>query len=286
MMTDIPHDSPIEKYRVPMLIYSPLLARTKRIEAVNSQLDIAPSLMQLISEVYGFEMPEKVSWLGHNLDTSSVFGNTRNILFMRNKRVCEDYISGDYFVHLNELYKIDRRLKLIQVDEKDVLAQLKSSRSFYEKLHSETVIRNKLIPPANRGSVISERKSTILSFSDSEEYITVMKQVLSTDYKKIQMKLQLSLEEGWKPVEKDKAPMLICSISRNGEESYFWEQIDLELIKTSLSEDRHIVLNIEENRNLSLRKGDEITLMIWNLHKENRAYKLLLKQLQLKGEKN
>src|SRR5690606_31775183 len=50
MMGEIPQSSHIESYRSVLMLYSPLLKKTKHIKGVNSHLDIAPSFYNLLQE--------------------------------------------------------------------------------------------------------------------------------------------------------------------------------------------------------------------------------------------
>lgn len=57
----------LQSYRVPLIIYSPMLRQKQTIDALASHLDIAPSLLGSLGRHYPMEFPEMASWLGSGL---------------------------------------------------------------------------------------------------------------------------------------------------------------------------------------------------------------------------
>jgi len=62
-------DTRIERYQVPLIVYSPLLKQPRAIKAAPSQFDIAPSLLAFLGHGYGLRAPDEVTWIGTGLDT-------------------------------------------------------------------------------------------------------------------------------------------------------------------------------------------------------------------------
>ena len=94
----MPHRSKIDVYHVPLLIYSPLLTNSSYIKAVNTHLDIVPSLLAMLKHNYNIKTPNNVHWLGDELNLSEVFTSNKNALFMLNNRNVEDAIFNNYYV--------------------------------------------------------------------------------------------------------------------------------------------------------------------------------------------
>ena len=51
-MAELPQENELSRYKVPLLIYSPLLKVNKEIKSIASHADIAPSLISLLNKKY------------------------------------------------------------------------------------------------------------------------------------------------------------------------------------------------------------------------------------------
>jgi phosphoglycerol transferase MdoB-like AlkP superfamily enzyme len=68
-LPEIPMSTKIDRFHVPLIIFSPMLKRTAHIESISSQLDITPSLLAFLKKKYHIDVPSIVSWVGTGLDT-------------------------------------------------------------------------------------------------------------------------------------------------------------------------------------------------------------------------
>ncbi|MFM2291594.1 MAG: hypothetical protein RIS29_1407 [Bacteroidota bacterium] len=116
-MPDIPMSTKIDRYHVPLIIYSPLLNRTAKFPAVVSHLDIAPSLLAYIKRTKGFKSPSLVSWLGAGLDTSRVFRNINNYPLIQSKQGVNNYLSGEFFWDGQDLQLLDANMGLSPIQD-------------------------------------------------------------------------------------------------------------------------------------------------------------------------
>ncbi|MGH2643705.1 MAG: LTA synthase family protein, partial [Chitinophagaceae bacterium] len=105
-MPDIPMSTKIDRYHVPLIIYSPLLKRTAKFNSISTHFDIAPSLLAFLKTNYHFKMPDLVTWMGTGLDTTRDFRNVHAYPFMQTKNDINDFIMGDYFLNDNDLFQI------------------------------------------------------------------------------------------------------------------------------------------------------------------------------------
>lgn len=102
--------SAIEKYKVPLLIYSPLLKVRKKFPAVSSTADITPSLVNLLARGYTMKAPKYTHWLGAPLDTAGHFRCNRFIPFMRVDRSINEMLYEELFYSEGRLFKIKESL--------------------------------------------------------------------------------------------------------------------------------------------------------------------------------
>lgn len=282
MMTDIPQTSYIEKYRIPIMIYSPLLKRSKRIKAVNTQLDLAPSFYQLLNNSYNFKSSaDAVHWLGTEVDTLSTFRNKRTILFMRNNRVCDEFLCDSFFISGSNSYMISPRLKLEEEPQSKLISEIYQA---YQKIHTYTVDFNK-ISPLSSGDIVYLDENIELLIDESTEYSNIAKHILEKDLNSIYISAELLLKNGWKKTNKDddeSQPILVAAINRD-DKNLIWERVDLELSSQSISSKRSIELPFKENLHFDLKKGDQVSFYFWNKELKERPYEVVVQKIKISG---
>ncbi len=116
--------SAIERYHVPMIIYSPLLKNSRHFSSVSSHQDITPSLIAMLQKKYQFEERPFVHWLGQGIDTAAEFRNINTIQFVTSDFELIDFLKGDYFLSRNRLYKIKPGLQTVAIAEDRKLSEL------------------------------------------------------------------------------------------------------------------------------------------------------------------
>lgn len=142
----LPDESPIDRFSVPLIIWSPLLKHSERIEAVSTHADVTPSLIAFLRSNYHLAFPDHAHWLGTGLDMSTTFRNTHTLGLMRIKNSLADFLSGDYFLSGDELYRVLPDLKLEKFDDASVKAQMETDFSAFRAMN-RYVVRNKKIKP-------------------------------------------------------------------------------------------------------------------------------------------
>jgi len=111
-MPDIPMSTKIDRYHVPLIIYSPMLKRTAKFSAVVSHLDITPSLLALMKNQYHIQSPSLVTWLGAGLDTVRYFRNNSNYPLIPTKQGVSEYLSGVYMLSGNTVFQLTANMGL------------------------------------------------------------------------------------------------------------------------------------------------------------------------------
>jgi hypothetical protein len=106
-LPELPMDTRIERYHVPLIVYSPLLKEARSIKAVSSQFDIAPSVLSLLAHNHGIRTPRDVTWLGTGLDTERTFRNLHAIPLKQTKTELSDFVSGTVYLAQDRLYALD-----------------------------------------------------------------------------------------------------------------------------------------------------------------------------------
>ena len=135
----------IDKYYVPIIIYSPLLKQNKEFGAVVSHYDITPAISKLLSVKYQLQMPAYSQYLGNDLDTNTNFVSNQRLFFMRNSRVVDEYLYKDIFIAGDRLFKVDDLMQLTPISDDSLRDKMKKEINDYMKLQIYSIHNNILI---------------------------------------------------------------------------------------------------------------------------------------------
>ncbi|HSH64922.1 MAG TPA: LTA synthase family protein, partial [Bacteroidia bacterium] len=164
---EIPISFQIDRFRVPLLIYSPLLKRSGHFKSVATHFDITPTLLALLSGVV--YLPDGDSWLGTLLDTSRTTTFNRQVALMRNKNEFEDFIGKDYFLSGPDLYKLTDDLGLIAVENEPRKRQLQEQFAVYRAKNEKVRLSKKLLPDSVLNCRFLKNVAAEIQLSDEKE---------------------------------------------------------------------------------------------------------------------
>jgi len=145
-MPEIPMSTKIDRYHVPLIIYSPLLKRAQKFKAVNTHYDITPSLLMLLKNQYHFKIPERATWMGSGLDTAHNFRNIHAYPLMQTKNDIVDFIMDEFMLHNDELYKISDKMYLDPVDNDAQKAKMKAAFARFKQKNGTIASGASIIP--------------------------------------------------------------------------------------------------------------------------------------------
>jgi lipoteichoic acid synthase len=139
------HDfNPIEKYHVPLIIYSPMLNTSKKFPAVSSVGDLTPTIAAMMKTNFQLHIPQKTHWLGNPLDTLSNFRSKNFVPFMRINRNIDELLWDEYFYSEGRLFMIDEHLNLFPFEDRKKLNLLEKQLSNFRILNNYVCNENKL----------------------------------------------------------------------------------------------------------------------------------------------
>jgi len=139
--------SPIEKYHVPLMIYSPLIKKPQIFPAVSSTADITPTFLNLLANNFDIKTPKWVPWLGHQLDTSSVFRSNNYVPFMRVNRNIDEFLFNDLFYSQGRLFEVKQHLDLQPIDDPDKMNMMKEKIKTFNALNDYVCFHNMIYNP-------------------------------------------------------------------------------------------------------------------------------------------
>ncbi len=143
---EIPMSTKIDRYHVPLIIYSPLLKRTAHFASISTHFDITPSLLAWLKKSHQLQVPAYTSWMGTGLDTARQFRNIHAYPFMQTKSEVSDFVMGTYMLNGNTLYSIDSKMGLKQEPDPAKAAQVKAALDVYKARNDRFLKTLKLVP--------------------------------------------------------------------------------------------------------------------------------------------
>jgi phosphoglycerol transferase MdoB-like AlkP superfamily enzyme len=145
-LPEIPMSTKIDRFHVPLIIFSPMLKRTAHIESISSHLDITPSLLAFLKKNYHIDAPTIVTWVGTGLDTDTSFRNIHNYPLKHTKTNLIDYISGMYFIDQDVLFSIGKYMDLEPIQDDGKKNELIAGFNQYKSRNDRFTRDLKLIP--------------------------------------------------------------------------------------------------------------------------------------------
>ena len=145
-MPEIPMSTKIDRYHVPLIIYSPLLKESKIFGAMSTHFDITPSLLALFKHQYNLKVPTVANWMGEGLDTAATFRNIHSYPLMQTKNDIVDFVMDEHMLHGDDLFKISNNMGLDPVNEDTEKAKLQAAFARF-KQKNDKVLKGTLMLP-------------------------------------------------------------------------------------------------------------------------------------------
>ncbi len=145
-LPEIPMASRLDRFHVPLMIYSPLIKRPTMFKGVTSHFEVTPTLLSFLINSAGITIPETAVWMGQVMDTSQVFQSRISMPLMRNKNQLVDYISGEYFLSQDQLFLISDGLAIDPVQDPDMLNKLTGEFEDYKNKNNYIIQTRNLLP--------------------------------------------------------------------------------------------------------------------------------------------
>ena len=146
-MPEIPMSSKIDRYHVPLIIYSPLLKRTAKFSSLSTHFDVTPSLLAWMKKSYQLQVPSEASWIGTGLDTARGFRNIHAYPVMQTKNDLVDFIMGNYLLNGDDLFMIGNNMNLTPETDQAKKNELKAGFNKFLEKNKQFIARPSSIVP-------------------------------------------------------------------------------------------------------------------------------------------
>jgi len=144
-MPEIPMTTKLDRYHVPLIVYSPLLKRRATFRAISTHFDVAPTLLAFLRNNYNLKTPQVVSWLGTGIDTTRQFQNVHAYPLKMTKAEMVDFVMGPYMLNQNTLYQINNNMNLEPVNEVNQYNRLNATFDQFKR-KNDRFQNSKLLP--------------------------------------------------------------------------------------------------------------------------------------------
>ncbi|UAB83999.1 LTA synthase family protein [Zunongwangia sp. SCSIO 43204] len=145
-MPEIPMATVIDRYHVPLIMYSPMLSRTSEMASISSHYDVTPSLLRLLKSNYTLDLPDNTSWLGKGLDTVANFRNIHQIPLIQTKVNMKDYVVGNYHLNGDRLYEILENMGTRPVNDPEQQQSIMDAYNGFKQKNAIITNGGKIIP--------------------------------------------------------------------------------------------------------------------------------------------
>lgn len=145
-LPEVPMSSRLDRFHVPLFIYSPKINRPTYFKSMVSHFEVTPSILSLLEKQSGIILPEKVIWQGQVLDTASTFQSRIAMPLMRNKNQLVEYIDGDLMLSDGQLFKISDGLNIDPIENTPMLNKLTGEFEEFKNKNNYIIQTRKLMP--------------------------------------------------------------------------------------------------------------------------------------------
>ncbi|MBN4072948.1 LTA synthase family protein [Crocinitomix catalasitica] len=148
-------NSRIEKYHVPLIIYSPMLKKSKTIKSVACHKDVPSAIQALLKSNFDVEMPSFSISQTNNLDSLTEYdvSNSNHVLMLADKRM-NNYLWRNYFYTTDQIFDLKDGMKLNPIDNNKIETRLKKRLANYKILSHYCCLDNKYIPKSIYNSFV------------------------------------------------------------------------------------------------------------------------------------
>lgn len=263
----------IDRYRVPLLIWSPMLNMSKTFPAIVTHRSLPPTIISLLANKYKMKTHNNVAWINKCLDTTSVFRSVEFCPQIDPSRNMVSMIYNNFFVYNNTCYYIDYKDSILQLN--DCISKIEQESvlhlfELYKKLDlyvcsndclidtTEKYTKRKEIYRRNTGWFDNVDKDSIIQTND--EFIDLFSLKLSSNYNLlnpfVSFNYKITKDNGEKNLE-----LVICVKNKHGKQ-LFYEAYPLSFIENETK-------NFSFNNKMTLlrefhKRKNTLQMYIWN----------------------
>jgi phosphoglycerol transferase MdoB-like AlkP superfamily enzyme len=216
-LPELDMDTRIERYHVPLIVYSPLLKAPRSIKAVSSQFDVAPSLLAYLAHHHGLRSPGSAAWLGTGLDTQQAFRNLHIVPLKQTKTELSDFVSGTAYVAQDKVYKLGDGLRLDRMDDAGAEASAKAQFHAFVRANAQVGKADALVAGVQQMKPYDEAGRSLASVPIASDAAEVMVAGLHRRARPALLEMEATFTNQSKRRSAQFAPLLVVSDAKGKE---------------------------------------------------------------------
>ncbi len=156
-MPEIPLETKIDRFHVPLIIYSPLLKSHRKFQHTVSHFDIAPSILAYYRENYQLKTPKTVTWIGQGLDIGAS-KKSMGIPMMQSKSQLIDFVYGNVHINDNRSFRLNDKLVEEPMGSADADESAKARFDTFRDLNRGFIKSKKLVPDSTYQQFFNDKR--------------------------------------------------------------------------------------------------------------------------------
>lgn len=221
-MIPVKHINELDRYHVPLIVYSPMLKSPKEFKSICSHADLPSTLTAYLQKQYRLTFPDSVHWLGQGLTFKNTFQSDRQMAIMRNKGDISEYVYGEYFITDGALLTIGDNCTLTRNPDEDLRAKVAEQLNQFKQLNNYVCKFNKLY------NVKNTFISTMPTTNDSNDLNEIMiEEPVAVESAKTEKVQPIITQKAQKPEPKNRQPQ--SGKSNKGEAAFIMGKVHAEL---------------------------------------------------------
>lgn len=137
-------------FRVPLIIWSPMLDKNGTFNSIVTHNDVAPSVNALLRDKYQLDTPEYVHWISDGLDTSNAMHFDKKMIHVNYNREMREMVYNKYFYWTKTQWynegvaEINENIDITPINDDALMAQMNQKLELYKYIIRYTYYNNKL----------------------------------------------------------------------------------------------------------------------------------------------
>lgn len=273
----------LERFKIPLIIYSPLLKKAQTYQSVSTHLDLTPTIVNFLRTQYQLPLPQKVPFIGKELSLVKKYECKRSLPFGNVNLQNSCVLNKNYYLYSDLLFRVNKGLEIKKIDNKKIYGHLKKQLILYNNMSEFVCYKNKIIPkPLYCSYTQNEVFETIYRFTKkslskeekSVNFISIGKDLVlkqKTKYVRIKLTFDAFLK---KKIDIHSIPLFTTALMNkmNGNEEFvFWKQSSLQLIDAFKANDWNkfeISMVFRMNNYKKLVKDNYLRYYLFNSNKK------------------
>lgn len=189
---------PLSPYKVPILIYSPLLNKSETFNSISTHLDLPVSLLNLLKQKYKQTVPESLPFIGKEMDLRKAYHTDRSLVFSSTQWRSDNVFSKGYALIDNQLYDLRKSIRPKKTTNKSKKAHLQKQIKLYQNFSRYLIHQNKLVPAEVHDQVFGtivwkqfkEWKGEVSKDLMNEKYILLGQSTFNPQWKNMRVQVE------------------------------------------------------------------------------------------------